>query len=202
MEYFPLGDLDSRMTEDFSDSSVKEISTQILHGLKAMHAEGFAHRDLKPANIFVVQQIPSWWIKLGDSGISKRTDNTQTALRTMVGTNDYMAPEFFGYVDECDEESSAYTNAVDLWAVGCIIYKLYTHEVPFSAKENLQPLKLYCWGKRSFPEDLLRARKVKSVMVGFISRLLESVPWNRLTAEAALENPWLNSVVDQAPEWE
>ena len=37
----------------------------------------------------------------------------------MIGTRDYMAPEFFDMVedDKIDEESSAHTIAVDLWAV-------------------------------------------------------------------------------------
>jgi serine/threonine protein kinase len=30
------------------EEDIKEITSQILEGLKIMHAEGFAHRDLKP----------------------------------------------------------------------------------------------------------------------------------------------------------
>ena len=87
MEYFPLGDLESHMTEEFSEPEVKEIITQLMHGLKTMHTEGFTHRDLKPANIFVVQKSP-WLIRLGDFGISKRIESSATALRTFIGTYD------------------------------------------------------------------------------------------------------------------
>ena len=204
MEYLPLGDLESHMTEPFTDSSVKEISDQLLHGLATMHAEGFTHRDLKPANVFVAQKSPSWWIKLGDFGITKRVQNSATALRTAIGTHDYMAPELFGYVPDQDEESSEYTNAVDLWAVGCVVFRLYTQQVPFPSRENLSPLRCYCkrirYKETLFPEEVLQESKVGEGAAEFILRLLEPRPERRLTAEAALETAWLNSVEEDPSE--
>ena len=194
MEYFPHGDLEGHMDTVFSEHAVRQISTQILQGLKSMHTEGYAHRDLKPANIFVVQSSPLWSIKLGDFGISKRIENSGTNLRTFLGTFAYMAPEFFDYVDDGDEESSTYTNAVDLWALGCIMYQLYTHEVPFPPNSNLAPLKRYCMGKKPFPLDPLRKNNVTKLSAEFIMRLLEPRPSSRLTAQEALGTAWLNSV--------
>ena len=65
MEYIPLRDLENNLQEleqsrstgrltdadtggVLSKEEVKDITTQILEGVKIMHAEGFAHRDLKP----------------------------------------------------------------------------------------------------------------------------------------------------------
>jgi serine/threonine protein kinase len=58
MEYMPLGDLEHNVKQiekspahpslSLSEEEVKDISRQILEGLKIMHGEGFAHRDLKP----------------------------------------------------------------------------------------------------------------------------------------------------------
>jgi serine/threonine protein kinase len=57
MEYMRGGDLEAnlldleRLTEHrqaILEEGIKEITSQILEGLKIMHAEGFAHRDLKP----------------------------------------------------------------------------------------------------------------------------------------------------------
>ena len=194
MEYFPQGDLEGHMNSVFPERAVRQISIQILQGLKSMHEEGYAHRDLKPANIFVVQSSPLWSIKLGDFGISKHIENNGTNLRTFLGTFAYMAPEFFDYVDEGDEESSTYTNAVDLWALGCIIYQLYTHQVPFPAHSNLTPLKRYCIGKTPFPLDPLRKNNVTKLSAESIMRLLEPRPSSRLTAQEALGTAWLNSV--------
>lgn len=51
MEYVPLGDLEKNLppnAEGLKEGEIREISTQILEGLKIMHFEQFAHRDLKP----------------------------------------------------------------------------------------------------------------------------------------------------------
>jgi serine/threonine protein kinase len=50
MEYFPAGDLQTyirkhgRLLED----NCRQIASQLLRGLAAMHHESFAHRDVKP----------------------------------------------------------------------------------------------------------------------------------------------------------
>ena len=48
MEYFPYGDLDQYIADGIRENEAIEIATDLLEGLKIMHAEGFAHRDLKP----------------------------------------------------------------------------------------------------------------------------------------------------------
>jgi serine/threonine protein kinase len=51
MEYIPLGDLETNViahSGKISEIEARDITGQILLGLKIMHAESFAHRDLKP----------------------------------------------------------------------------------------------------------------------------------------------------------
>jgi calcium/calmodulin-dependent protein kinase I len=57
MEYMAGGDLEANLLDlessianglTIPEEDVREITSQILEGLKIMHAEGFAHRDLKP----------------------------------------------------------------------------------------------------------------------------------------------------------
>lgn len=49
MEYLELGDLERHLTQPLSEPEAREITTQVLEGLKFMHANDFIHRDLKPA---------------------------------------------------------------------------------------------------------------------------------------------------------
>ena len=187
MEYFPIGTLEDSIASGPFDEQVNDVMVQLFEGLEIMHAEGFAHRDLKPANIFVVQKDPKWWVKIGDFGISKRIRNQDTSLRTFTGTHDYMAPEFFGYVDGIDDERSDYTHAVDIWALGCVVYKLWTHTVPFPSYSNLRPLQRYCSGRDPFPVEALLSTRCTDVEITIIEALLNVEPSKRPSAKAALE---------------
>ena len=186
MEYFPMGSLEDNISSGPPHVQLMDVMIQLLEGLEIMHAEGFAHRDLKPANIFVVQKDPKWWVKIGDFGISKRIQNQDTSLRTFAGTHDYMAPEFFGYVDSIDDERSDYTHAVDIWALGCVVYRLWTRTVPFPANPNLRPLQRYCSGRDTFPVEALKLAGCTYADVACIKALLSPEPLERPSAKAAL----------------
>ncbi|KAG0123956.1 kinase-like domain-containing protein [Tuber indicum] len=120
MEYFERGDLRRRLNKPLPEDVVQRITEQVLNGLQVMHENGIAHRDLKPDNIFVVSTSPVW-VKLGDFGISKRIHN-DTAYRSRVCTDYYAAPEVLGI--DSTSETSIYTNAVDMWSLGCVVYEL------------------------------------------------------------------------------
>jgi serine/threonine protein kinase len=51
MEYVPLGDLEENVVANggtIKEGEARDITVQILEGLKIMHLENFVHRDLKP----------------------------------------------------------------------------------------------------------------------------------------------------------
>ena len=120
------------------EDDVKDIIKDMLNGLRIMHSENFAHRDLKPGNIFVVQKPPAsnWRVKIGDFGISKQVQGDRTALRTEIGTLDYLAPEISGYLGT-DGLTSVYDNAIDIWSLGCVINKVATQRVPFPNRSDV-----------------------------------------------------------------
>ena len=124
-------------------------------------------------------------MKIGDFGIAKRIMDDQTALRTEVGTRDYQAPEVFGFTDS--EEELCYTSAVDLWALGCVMYRLLTLEKPFPKPSSLR---LYCYSMRGFPVEPLYAKDVSENAVEFIRQLMRPHPPERLDAETALKSDW------------
>ncbi|KAI9874609.1 MAG: hypothetical protein M1830_009566 [Pleopsidium flavum] len=192
MEYFTHGDLHACMTAKLTEYDAKIITAQLLEGLKIMHENGFTHRDLKPKNILVVRRSPDWWVKIGDFGITKRVESDHTALRTQAGTEHFQAPEMFGYVKE-NEERSEYTNAVDIWSLGCVIFQILTHQVPFF---DLRALRLYSNGTALFPTEALSARCLSTEGIDFIKSLLVPQPLKRLAAETALEDPWLKTTVE------
>ena len=111
--------------------------------------------------------------------------NDQTALRTEVGTRDYQAPEVLGFMDS--EEELLYTSAVDLWALGCVMYWLLTLEKPFP-KPSL--LRLYYYSMKEFPVEPLYTNDVSENAVEFTQQLMRANPPERLDAETALKSNW------------
>ncbi|KAH7165708.1 kinase-like domain-containing protein, partial [Dactylonectria macrodidyma] len=137
MEYFENGDLQRYMTKPFPEKEARQIVVQIVEALDIMHEAGFAHRDLKPANILVFHRGPSWWVKLGDFGISRRIEGITGSMTVGIGSDGYMAPEVLGIpspdgVDgETDEDGSASVPTIDTWAVGEMTHRMMTNKVSF-----------------------------------------------------------------------
>ncbi|KAL4902202.1 hypothetical protein BDW74DRAFT_65635 [Aspergillus multicolor] len=183
MEYFELRDLQKHLGQPLPEADAQQISYQVLEGLEHLHANGFAHRDLKPANIFVVQKRPRWWVKIGDFGISKRF-HEDTAFRTAIGTETYLAPEVlfqrFG-------DSQAYTFMVDMWSLGVMTHYLLTRSLPF---KSFSEVFAYTQDHR-FPTADLQSHCVGLECQDFIKLLLAAKPSSRLSAEDALEHDWI-----------
>ncbi|VUC24930.1 unnamed protein product [Clonostachys rosea] len=199
MEYLEHGDLQSHLNRPFPEDEVRDIVFQLLEGLSFMHENGFAHRDLKPANILVSEHSPNWWVKISDFGISKRAEEEATAFRTLVGTRGYIAPEVIGIycpedIDTILDSSSLYTVAVDLWALGAIMFKLLTHETIFA-----EPLELarYVTARRPFPRALVSEKGVSEACMGFLEQAMAHSPTSRPSSSQALAHEWLADLSNQ-----
>ena len=91
---------------------INNIVKQICLGLKEIHKLNIIHRDLKPENIFINKN--NLRIKIGDFGISINS----IYAYSYKGTFKYMSPEM--------RKGSKYSNKADIYALGCILYELFT----------------------------------------------------------------------------
>ena len=107
-------------------------------------------------------------------------DSEYTALRTRVGTPRYCAPE----VDDDEFLDCEYTQAVDMWSLGCVIYTMLVHEPPFPTKRSIN---------KPFQEERLKEHSSEDA-VGLIRTLLVRDPTQRATAKGALSCTWLQNL--------
>lgn len=147
-----------------------------------MYLERFVHRDLKPKNVLVCRGSPHWWVKLADFGLSKRRTE-DTALRTQTGTQAYTAPEILKHIDGYSE----YTYAVDILALGCIVYRWISGVVPFPPGISLKNL---CGNEKKFPS---KATEISDLGNEFLRKLIVAHPTKRFTAKEALDHPWFKT---------
>ena len=102
---------------------IKYLTYEIMKGVHYIHSMGIIHRDLKPLNILVND---NWDIKISDFGQSNvKTDdiNKDYNLTKYVTTKYYRAPELY-----LNYEAN-YTQAIDMWSIGCIIAELFNKKV-------------------------------------------------------------------------
>ena len=106
--------------------------------------------------------------------------NQSTALRTEVGTRAFSAPET---IPDDYEETFQYTNAVDMWSLGCVIYNVLAHSLPYQNSH----------AKRfPFPTQPLKDR-VNDQGLNLLECLLRVDPSIRWTARKAAKHPWLEA---------
>ncbi|RSM03833.1 hypothetical protein CDV31_010299 [Fusarium ambrosium] len=196
MEYLPLGDLQCYLNNPLPESEARTITEQTLQGIDFMHRSKIAHRDLKPKNILVQHKGPNWWVKLSDFGCSKQSEST--SLRTIIGTEPYLAPELQnifapsdredleGEDDPDSSEAPGYSLAVDMWALGAITFRIITGRVPFPSPVG-RKLSRYVAHGGSFPPDELLSSECMSFIVSAMSRS----PRDRPSAAKALRDPWI-----------
>ncbi len=127
---------------------------------------------------------PNWWVKIADFGISKRID--ETFLRTIIGTEAYLAPEVRGLYTAGSKEGdeSIFSFAVDIWAVGAIAFRIVTGRLAFPPGRKLFD---YVVGGSPFPID----ESMNSEYAKFVTETMAASPRQRPTSQQALSFEWI-----------
>jgi calcium-dependent protein kinase len=197
VEHLDGGELFDRVSDkpQFSEEEASDTLSQILSALKYLHSHGIVHRDVKLENL-VYEEKGGTQLKLIDFGLSAAW-NSQSAdnLTRCCGTIAYCAPEVF---------RGSYTSQCDMWSLGVVGYILLTGRMPFFGAEHVQHMNI-CAGRYSMSSD--RWSNISAEAKDFIVSLLTLDPNKRLTAEQALQHPWIarcnhdkaDSCMDRSP---
>jgi len=103
----------------------RRVIREICSALDYAHEKGIIHRDVKPANILLDRQGQSF---LSDFGLALIVDiGTRGEI---FGSAHYMAPE------QAVSSAKAVPQS-DLYAMGIILYEMFTGDVPFQADRPL-----------------------------------------------------------------
>jgi len=130
-EFCAKGDLFDYIakTGRFQPAFAMKIFQQLCTGLKHMHDAGVAHRDLKAENLLFDKNFD---LKICDFGFAKKFldhHGRKRGMQTIVGTPSYIAPEVW-------EQKRLYTEKVDVFAAGIILFDLLAAKMPFQLAKN------------------------------------------------------------------
>jgi len=157
-----------------------EIIRQIGGALGAAHQRGIVHRDLKPDNIYLVPRGEiSNFVKVLDFGIAKVGGASNKITRTgmVFGTPHYMSPE-----QAAGQSVDART---DIYALGVIMYEMFTGHVPFDADTFMAVLTKHMFekpGPMSRPGDERSLGALEQITL----KALEKKPEHRYQSMAEL----------------
>jgi protein kinase-like protein len=176
MEYVDGEDLASllRRIGRIPEDKAIQISRQLCAGLAAAHDRGVLHRDLKPANVMIDGNGD---VRITDFGLAVMGDDG-AAIR--AGTPQYMAPE------QLTGEPA--TIKTDLYALGLILFEVFTGRRAYDAKTLRDLMQLHESGTVPTPSSLVRDLDpaVERVVLRCLERDPARRPASALAVAAAL----------------
>ncbi len=141
------------------------IAHELCAGLAAAHERGVIHRDLKPANVMIDGR---GHVRIMDFGLARATGKLEGA-DARAGTPAYMAPE--------QRAGKEVTARSDLYALGLVLYEVFTGKRPFPAKSAAQRARLQAESAPAAPSSLVS--ELSPAVEHVILRCLEHEPQNR-----------------------
>ena len=137
MELLEGGSLADRLAAGPFRSRGRRADQRLARAVDYAHRRGIIHRDLKPSNILFDAEGAA---KVADFGLAKRLDADRDLAATrssmLLGTPSYMAPE------QAAGRPEAVGLAVDIHALGAILFECLAGRPPFLASSPLETLEL------------------------------------------------------------
>ncbi|XP_028769068.1 shaggy-related protein kinase theta isoform X1 [Neltuma alba] len=199
-----------RMHQHMPIIYIQLYTYQICRALNYLHhVLGVCHRDIKPQNLLVNPHTHQ--LKICDFGSAKMLVPGEPNI-SYICSRYYRAPELiFG--------ATEYTNAIDMWSVGCVLAELLLGQPMFPGESGVDQLveiikilgtptreEIKCmnpnYSEFKFPQIKAHPwhkvfhKRMPSEAVDLVSRLLQYSPNLRCTALEACAHPFFNDLRD------
>jgi len=190
-EYAEGGSLQQRLVAKrrLPEAQVKELARSLLEGLRYLHKHDICHRSLKPDNILLrIVDDDVEAAMIADFGTAIHIpyfEGGRGQITGKCGSSLYAAPEV--------QNRKAYDTQCDVWSLGVVLFLALSGSLPFIDKNRRSLLRKitkaeYIYDPKDWSTVSRDARR-------FVSKMLRADPDERITAERALRDVWLNPPV-------
>ncbi|KAN0063518.1 spindle assembly checkpoint kinase [Thecaphora frezii] len=157
----------------FDERTAAIYISQMADALSYLHSKHVIHRDIKPENLLIGIKGE---LKIGDFGWSVHAPGNRR--QTLCGTLDYLPPEMVA--------GEQHGEAVDLWALGVLLYEFLEGVPPFEEVDSMT--KTY---KRISAVDFTIPSHFSPEAADLVASLLKKKPEERLPLHKVLRHPWV-----------
>ena len=179
MEYCTDGDLSNIIGEPIKENIVKYYFGQLVNALFYLNKNNIIHRDIKPKNILLKNNRKD--LVLCDFGFARI--KTVRRVKTICGSPLYMAPELL------DEKT--YTDIVDVWAIGMILYEMIYGKHPYKDCKDIDDLKDFSKKSIMIPPFHNTNINVSTDCIDLMKQLLEKEEKRRITLDNLFKHQWI-----------
>eukprot|EP01006_Ploeotia_vitrea_P006548 TRINITY_DN13714_c0_g1_i1.p1 TRINITY_DN13714_c0_g1~~TRINITY_DN13714_c0_g1_i1.p1 ORF type:complete len:495 (-),score=59.01 TRINITY_DN13714_c0_g1_i1:125-1609(-) len=218
LEIVSGGELFDKIVElkHYSEHLAAKLIRHIVITLKYLHDNKVCHRDLKPENLLLKTRLKKTVpvdeqgnvqaasqeeqkevediltsIKLVDFGFAIAFEHGKRTLTECCGTPNFIAPEILEYgIFKTTREG--YNEKCDMWSTGVLTYILLCGYPPFHANNRSQMFKKIVEGRYTYHKNTVW-EKISPEAKEFISRLLQTSVEKRMSAQEALDHPWMQA---------
>lgn len=195
MDFCPNGDAHSFLlrngTPGLSQYFCAQLGGEVLLAIEHLHQNRIIYRDVKPDNVVLVKGDHA---RLTDFGLAKCIE--EEGIHSVCGSNGYVAPEML----MASSNKVAYATSVDMYSYGVMLFVLLSggeEHVQNDRKRRLPPRNPKAMLKNAggLPGDFHRRSVTGGDVVHLMEELLKDDPSMRLTASAAKDHPWFQSML-------
>jgi serine/threonine protein kinase len=176
------GELFDRLCEKqtYSEMDARNVCRVVFGAVAYCHGRRIAHRDVKPENLLLGDAGDDAAIKVADFGFARKVARPNS-LTTRCGSPQYTAPEIIKY--------RPYDQRVDNWSLGVIVYTVLGGYPPFYESTIHMTFQQIVQAHFTFHHEYWDG--ISPDAKNLIRRLLTVDPDKRMTAEEALQHPWM-----------
>ena len=185
MEYCENGDLSKLIGKPIKENIVKYYFSQIINALCFLNENNIIHRDIKPKNILLKKDKRE--LVLCDFGFARI--KTMQRVKTICGSPLYMAPELL--------EEKSYTDIVDIWAIGMILYEMIYGKHPYEECKDIDDLKEFSKKSITIPPTCNTNINVTEDCIDLMKKMLEKEEKNRITLDNLFKHPWIKDLISK-----